>query len=77
MEHKRRITEMEIRDNIHKHESLEKENEQTTAVVGQLTIDNANRRELLDQTNVSLTELGNMLLDMRHSTDKLRSLFWD
>ena len=77
MEHKRRVTEIEIKDNEEKHERQESELQKTSAKVEQLTSDNANRRELLEQTNVSLTELGNMLTDMRHSTDKLRQLFWD
>ena len=68
---------MEIRDNEEKLNNLEKELMQTSTTVEQLTTDNANRRDLLDQTNASLTELGNMLTDMKHSTDKLRQLFWD
>ena len=63
---------MEITDNEHKQESLKNQAIQTVEVVEQLTVDNANRRDLLEQTNASLTELGNMLTDMRHSTDKLR-----
>ena len=77
MEHKRRVTEIEIKDNEDKKETLNTELEKVYATVQKLTSDNANRRELLEQTNLSLTELGNMLQDMRHSTDKLRQLFWD
>lgn len=40
-------------------------------------MDNNARREVLDQTEVSMTELGNMLQDMRHATEKLRQIFWD
>lgn len=40
-------------------------------------MDNNARREVLDQTGVSMTELGNMLQDMRHATEKLRQIFWD
>ena len=61
MEHKRRVTEIEIKDNEVKSDNLKNQTEQTTEMVAQLTADNANRRELLDQTNASLTELGNML----------------
>ena len=68
---------MEINDNEKAKEEYENEVKQVKEVVEQLTKDNANRRELLEQTNTSLTELGNMLTDMRHSTDKLRQLFWD
>jgi len=32
---------------------------------------------VLDQTAESMTELGNMLQDMRHATDKLRQIFWE
>ena len=77
MEHKRRVTEIEIKDNEDKKETLNTELEKVYATVQKLTSDNTNRRELLEQTNLSLTELGNMLQDMRHSTDKLRQLFWD
>ena len=72
MEHKRRVTEIEIKDNEEKKETLQTEMDKVYATVQKLTSDNANRRELLEQTNLSLTELGNMLFDMRHSTDKLR-----
>lgn len=40
-------------------------------------MDNAARKEVLDQTAESLNELGLMLQDMRHATDKLRQIFWD
>ena len=40
-------------------------------------MDNSARREVLDQTSESMVELGNMLTDMRHATDKLRQIFWE
>ena len=32
---------------------------------------------MLDQTAESMKELGNMLQDMRHATDKLRQILWE
>ena len=40
-------------------------------------MDNTARRDVLDQTAESMVELGNMLTDMRHATDKLRQIFWE
>ena len=40
-------------------------------------MDNKARRNVLDETQASLTELGNMLEDLKHTTDKMRQLFWE
>ena len=45
--------------------------------INQLNMDNKARRDVLDQTAESMTELGNMLQDMRHATEKLRQIFWE
>ena len=40
-------------------------------------MDNKARRDVLDETQSSLTELGNMLQDLKHTTEKMRQLFWE
>lgn len=45
--------------------------------INQLEMDNKARRGVLDQTAESMNELGQMLQDMRHATDKLRQIFWE
>ena len=48
MEHKRRVTEIEVKDNEEKKETLHMEMDKVHATVQKLTSDNANRRELLE-----------------------------
>ena len=57
---------------LQKIESNEREIYNHRQMINQLNLDNNARREVLDQTSESMTELGNMLQDMRHATDKLR-----
>ena len=77
MEHKRRATELETQDMLQKIEQAERDIYANKQDVNQLNLDNNARRDVLDQTSESMKELGNMLQDMRHATDKLRQIFWE
>lgn len=77
MDQKRRAVELETRDVQAKMEANERDLFAHRRAIEQLNMDNAARREVLEQTGESLTELGNMLQDMRHATDKLRQIFWE
>lgn len=77
MDQKRRATELETQDMLQKIEANEREVYRHKQQINQLNLDNAARRDVLDQTADSMNELGLMLQDMRHATDKLRQIFWE
>ena len=77
MDQKRRATELETQDVNSKIEQAERDIYAHRQQINQLNMDNNARREVLDQTSESMLELGNMLQDMRHATDKLRQIFWE
>ena len=62
---------------MQKIEQAEREIYAGRQTINQLNLDNNARRDVLDQTAESMKELGNMLQDMRHATDKLRQIFWE
>ena len=45
--------------------------------IRQLEHDNTSRRQLLQQTQQSLNELGHMLTEMKHTTEQLRNIFYE
>ena len=77
MEQKRRATELETQDIVAKSDELVRQIHLHRNAVGQLEADNKARREVLEETNGSLAELGNLLQDLKHTTDKMRQLYWE
>jgi len=64
--------ELETQDVAGKADECEREIHKRRQNILQLNYDNKARRDVLDETQASLTELGNMLEDLKHTTDKMR-----
>ena len=77
MEQKRRAVELETQEVAGKADQCERDIHNHRQRIIQLSMDNKARRDVLDETQNSLTELGNMLQDLKHTTEKMRQLFWE